>query len=268
MMEKLIDYFQGESDKLQSHHSTSSVFQNRSDIGYEREQSFEDFLKIHIPKRCEVDLGGFVFDANNQVSKQIDIIISNDFTLQFKDRLGSAKSFNCIEGCNAVFSIKSNLNKDQMKDSIQNLASVPLSKEILFNPSVKNIENISKQTPLKVIFSYEGINTDTLLKDMIEHQKQKNIPTESMPDFIIVNKKFYAWKNIIPTKVINNDKPDQLNYGDYCVEDGYNKIGGIALLHLLTTIQKISNLSIVTLFNFSKYFEKAYEYLDNNKQNR
>ncbi len=58
------------------------------------------------------------------------------------------------------------------------------------------------------------------------------------------------------------------NYGEYIIEDGSPFIGGIALLHILTMIQKISTAYSTTIFNFSKYFDKAYEYMDNDRLNK
>ncbi len=202
----------------------------------------------------------------NILEKQIDIIISSDFTLQFKNLINaSSKSFNCIEGCYSVFSVKSMLDKPGIEDSIYNLASVPLLENISSNPLVRNVDKLEKQIPLRVIFSYKGGSPDNVLKNLVEYQEKEKISTENMPDLIIVNNKFYAWKNNTDVSTIEDNVETFHPYGTYFIEDGFDKIGGVALLHLLTMLQKILNISSIALFNFSKYYDKVYEYMYKNK---
>jgi len=102
-------------------------YYNKSDIGTLREDLLFDFLESHIPTRCNVIKGGFVFDSTGSKSSQIDLMVCNDQTFQFKksgDNNNKTKSFNCVEGCYAVISVKSYLNKAALIDSLQNLASV------------------------------------------------------------------------------------------------------------------------------------------------
>ena len=67
--------------------------------------------------------GGFIFDSTGSKSRQIDLMVCNDQTFQFKKsgNDNKIKSFNCVEGCFAVISVKSFLNKVALIDSLQNL---------------------------------------------------------------------------------------------------------------------------------------------------
>lgn len=140
------------------------IFDNRVDSGTKREDILFDFLDRHLPERCNVIKGGSIFDSEGGHSRQIDLIVTNDLTLQFKefnDRL--EKSFNCIEGCYAAISVKSTLDKKELLDSIDNLASIPTVRSIRLSPMFKDGDNFLKQVPLRVIFSYKGIDKKSVL---------------------------------------------------------------------------------------------------------
>jgi hypothetical protein len=108
----LIKYFEDQANNIQTQALRAGIFSNKSDIGTIREDILFDFLSSHIPARCNVIKGGFVFDSLGNKLRQIDLMNCNDQTFQFKQSQDNkTKSFNCIEGCFAVISVKSFLNK-------------------------------------------------------------------------------------------------------------------------------------------------------------
>ena len=112
---ELADYFQSQADKMEVAMNSANIYDNSVDKGTMREDLFFDFLKTHVPFRCNVTKGGFVFDSLGNKSKQIDIIITNDQTLQFKETSeDKTRQFNCVEGCYAVISVKSHLGKKRV----------------------------------------------------------------------------------------------------------------------------------------------------------
>lgn len=229
-----------------------------------REDTLLDFLNRHTPKRCASIKGGFIFDHLGNRSKQIDIIITSDSTLQFRSTLSNTygKSFNCIEGCYAAISVKTKLTKNALVDCLDNLSSIPLLTNIKPSPLVDNFDKFIKQVPLKVIFAFDGDSVDNIKTHMEEYLNNSNPSPEKLPDFIIVNKKYYVWK------VGPDGQKDLLNqiafdYGNYVFEHNYAGVGALALLHLLAHIQKISNLSIVSMINFNEYVDGAEIYLKN-----
>ena len=198
----LIEYYNDQADSIQSLAKIPSIHDNRSDIGTLREDLLFDFLETHIPTRCNVPKGGFVFDSTGSKSSQIDLMICNDQTFQFRmsGDNNKTKSFNCVEGCYAVISVKSFLNKEAVIDSIQNLASVSTTKKIKFSPLVTNSQDLINQIPQRIIFAYNGNSMETINKTCKEYYDRckKTGIVEPMPDLIIVNNEYYFSRSGVP----------------------------------------------------------------------
>ena len=62
----LIEYYKNKANSIQSQAREVSIHDNRSDIGTLREDLLFDFLETHIPTRCNVIKGGFVFDSTGE----------------------------------------------------------------------------------------------------------------------------------------------------------------------------------------------------------
>ena len=91
--------------------------------------------------------GGFIFDSLGNESKQIDLIIINDATVQFDQFSGvekGGKSFSIIEGCYGAFSIKTNLTKDELFNSLDNFDSIPTMPKLEVNPMLKKKEIVKR----------------------------------------------------------------------------------------------------------------------------
>jgi hypothetical protein len=202
-------------------------------------------------------------------SRQIDIIITSDSTLQFSSSLSSTwgKSFNCIEGCFAALSVKTKLNKTTLAESFDNISSIPLLKRITLNPLVANLEKFIKQVPLKIVFAFDGDSVENIRTALKEYQDSNTHPPENLPDLIIVNRKYYIWKTSADgvEDISNHIRYD---YGSYIFEYNYEGVGAMALLHLMTHIQKITNLSMVSMINFDEYINGAEIYLKRSYINR
>src|SRR6266542_3256453 len=83
VIERFGRYFDDVSRVLAGERDVSRVFPNSSDLGGERERVFEHFLAIHLPPRCTVLRGGFVFDSGGIESDQIDLLVAGDFAPHF-----------------------------------------------------------------------------------------------------------------------------------------------------------------------------------------
>ena len=153
VFERLRDYFQAIADSLEDQKKASRIFPNAVDAGATREDLLLELLKRHIPNRCDVIRGGFVFDSKGNESRQLDLIITNDFTLNFKHF--AEKAFAPIEGCTAVISIKSYLSKAELFDALDGLHSMPPMPPLAINPQATNIKRLG-QLPLKNIFAFDG----------------------------------------------------------------------------------------------------------------
>lgn len=183
--------------------------------------------------------------------------MTSDSTLQFKSSLynTSGKS----EGCYAAVSVKSKLTKESLIDSLDNLSSIPLLKNIRHNPLIANFDTFIKHVPFKVIFSFDGESAENIRTHLDDYVNNNPFP-EKLPEMIIVNKKYYLWK-VGPSGIKDIRNEIFYDYGNYIFEHNYPCVAAMALLHLLTDIQKISNLSMASMINFDKYIEGAELYV-------
>jgi hypothetical protein len=191
---------------LRGEAEAASIFPNSSDKGSSRENIYLEFLKQHIPSKCNAFFGGFLFDEDGIESKQLDIIITTDttprFDLQNKD--GKGKSFAPIEGTVGVVSVKSFLDKKELIDALKNIASIPntrsLDDRISFTNEIREYENF----PYKIIYASSGLSSSTIdghIKDFYE--ENLDIPKSRMPDLIHVSG-MYVFIKIKPGMVQKN----------------------------------------------------------------
>ncbi len=195
---RLLDYFQGVSDALAGAKQASAVFPNAVDAGTSREELRVHFLRNHVPRRCEVIRSGFLFDDQGSESKQLDIMVTNDLTHQFKPIVGSpdeGKSFNVIEGRFAAIAVKTSLDKTALHDSIENLASIPATPSVQINPFLK-ADEILRELPLRILFAFEGAAPETVLGHLEAYYSMSDVPLNRRPNMIIVNNAY----RIVKTK--------------------------------------------------------------------
>ncbi len=109
--ERLRSYYIDVAKVLRGEADPASVFANTTDIGMSRELAYKEFLKQHAPSKCNVFLGGFLFDEDGVESKQLDIIVTTDTAprFNFNIREGAGKSFSPVEGTLGVVAVKSTL---------------------------------------------------------------------------------------------------------------------------------------------------------------
>jgi len=186
---RLHTYFTNVGKVLRDEANAASIFPNTTDIGISRENIYARVLKEHLSSNCNVKLGGFIFGLDGSESKQIDIIISNDKSIQF-DHLNTqngGKSFSCIEGCIGVVSVKSSLDKKELTDSLENLASLP-EKRPLSDRNLSGREILHYYDwPYKIIFASKGLSPDTLLNHLNTfYLNNPRIPYHKRPNVIHV----------------------------------------------------------------------------------
>lgn len=252
-LERLRDYFQSIADELAIEAKKIAVLENAGDIGGEREAGLKNFLGRHLPNRCEVIKGGFIFDQNGNESNQMDLIITNDITLQFKQ---NDKAFNCIEGCYGAISVKSKLDKEKLGQALSDIASIP--------PMPDRVDQISPflheshiteyhSLPYKVIFAYSGIEVKTIQQHLNHFFASSQVPLNRRPDLIIVNNKYML---VNPhTFPILSSTGQPLGQNHWGVVESNPYVGGMALLLLITRLQYVANFSPFVLFTFSEYHD-------------
>ena len=125
--ERLRAYYANAAAVLRHEAEASTIFPNPTDIGTSREQNYAAMLKLHLPSNCNVLFGGFLFGRDGIESKQIDILITDGYSLRFRFPTSGepSKSFACIDGCVSVISVKSTLDSANSEDALLNIASIP-----------------------------------------------------------------------------------------------------------------------------------------------
>jgi hypothetical protein len=258
---RLLNYYQSIADGLATQKLTSAVFPNASDAGTSREDILVDFLAAHLPTRCVVIKGGFIFDSRGNESNQVDVIVTNDLTLQFKvfDRAGKpGKSFNCIEGCYCAISVKTTLDKQQLIDSLENLASIPPTPPISTMPYVlvapSNTENLLQELPYRVVFAFEGVDAQTVWRHLTDYYAVHEVPNSRRPNLIIVNNRYLIIQTG-PEGVTDRLGQKYPPYSFQPVAANAKNVGAYSLLYLLTQIQRISQLGSRIQIDFGRYVD-------------
>jgi len=187
--ERLNTYYAGVAAVLRGEASAASIFSNTADIGTSREHVYRCFLKDHLPSACNVMLGGFLFNQRGEDSGQIDVIVTIEDCPQFNltNPDDNGKSFSCVDGTLAVASIKSRLDSKELRNALENLASIPQHKAEYDWLSL-GIENpFYEHWPYKIIFATDGISEESLKHTLIEfYTENAGVPSNRRPDIIHV----------------------------------------------------------------------------------
>lgn len=187
--ERLRDYYLNVAKVLRGESDAASIFPNTTDIGSSRERVYAEFLKQHVPSKCNVFFGGFLFDDGGQESKQLDIIVTTDTAPQFnlhKDG-NSGKSFSPVEGTLGVVSVKSNLDKKETHDALLGIASIPPTKGLEGRVNALLKIPAYENWPLKIVYASRGVDPKTLERHVGEFYRDNSaIPLSRRPDIIHV----------------------------------------------------------------------------------
>jgi hypothetical protein len=259
---ELIEYFQNRADALESEAKGDKIFPNRGDSGSERENDLLTFIDNHIPFRCKIIKGGFIFDANGDQSNQIDLIITNDLTFQFRKSQSNSieKSFNCIEGCYAAISVKSYLNKNELIESLGNLESIPTDKKIIASPFITNRQRFIDQIPQRIIFAYNGDSRETINGHLKEYYSTHRLDERS-PDMIIVNNSYYFYR--VGPEGVTMPTGEFFPPKTYLTIDKTKSayVGAASLFQMISRIQAVSTISSHMAIDFEQYHKKLDENL-------
>lgn len=256
VFENLVTYFQSYADQLQLKAERAGIFQNKPDTGDKRENILVEFLDLHLPARCAITKGGQIIDSQNNESKQVDIVITNDLSLQFKEYRKNElqKVFNCIEGCYCVISVKSDLGKDDLFDAIDNLYSIPRLKDVPVSPLIRDPNYILEEIPHRIVFAYKGPDLEVVKKNLLEYQQERRIQPENLINMIVVNNRYHISK-VGYGGYQDLGKPFQ-EWGTLQYYGKTKFIGGISLMHMLARIQKVSNFGFLITPSFDEYYRQ------------
>jgi hypothetical protein len=238
----------------------ASVFANNGDVGQTREKAYLEFLKQSVPYKCNVFLGGFLFDENGAESKQMDVIVTTDTVPRYFLPVGvDQKSFSPVEGTLAVVSVKSSLNKEQLFDALGGVASVPLTRPLegRVNPALK-IRDYDNW-PVKVVYaSSDGLEPIGLLNHVNQYYAQNpSIPSCRRADFIHVAGSCLIAKVFPDMKLVDkaSGKSESLPVGSYYLLTDDSDLQ--AILWILHRVQKCASASNQILFNYDWIIDRV-----------
>lgn len=256
--ERFMDYFQGIANSFEEEKYSTNIFPSASDKGTTREGILMEFFTNHLPIRCKVIRGGFIFDSDGNESKQLDLIIVNDLTLQFKQfdsENKEGKSFNLVQGCYAAISVKSNLQKDDIFDSLENLASIPPMPDMSgkIDPLLRFDRTIINNFPVKVVFGFKGLSLGRTLKHINKFYSSRDVPENRNADIIVLNNKFIIQRSGKKEKIMRDGTkiPPDSFYGYIG-----NFIGSYSLFFILTAIQSYANIGGHFIIDFQSILDK------------
>jgi len=160
---------------LLSSFEESSKVQHNLAKGEAREAAvLHDFLKPYLPLRYSIERNGILIDSEDNESKQQDLVIFDAFFSPILKDLGPVKLF-FPESVFATVEVKSLLKKKELRDIIENSASVWTRKRIL-TPNLILAPGIimpsGQVRPLCIGFCYESRLTLAEARDELRNHRQ------------------------------------------------------------------------------------------------
>lgn len=259
---RLHSYFEMIGTVLRGEADSAAIFPNSTDIGMSRERVYIEFLKQHAPLKCNVFAGGFLFDMQGTESRQLDVIVTTDIAprYDFHNRDGSGKSFSPVEGTLGVVSIKSTLNKNELNDALEGLASVPPT-ESLEGRLPLGVEILRYDDwPYKVIYASDGIAGHTLLAHLHDfYRLNPSIPFSRRPNLIHVAGKYIVLRAIagvlIGSASSPKSPPTQPELGTFHLVTRSPDLQGI--LWVLNSLQQVAQASAEVRFDYGELINKV-----------
>ena len=245
-------HFLSVADELRAKAQQASVLSNTTNIGTEREEVYRTFLERHLPKSCDVFLGGYIFDRHGNRSKQIDVIATSGHYLRFQ--MSSNRYISTLEGAIAIAEIKSNLNKEKIHESLDVCASIPTmpDPEGIIAPFLKVNKEGWQDMPFSIVFAYDGISPQLALSHInAYYNDNSHIPVYRRPNVIHVLEKYVILRTTGMVKVYNRDgsvDENQPAVGEYSVFDVNPDVSALAWIIMDLQSKAILNSNLFIKF--------------------
>jgi len=193
-----------------------------------------------------------------ELSKQIDVIIKSDLFPNFNQH---GKSCVITESVAGVISVKSNLDKAGLEDSIENVASIPrfsqstlsLTNTTLIRPELQ--EQFITNWPFRAVFAYNSIDPEVIYQHALTYYKFHATRLNAFPVMIVVNKK-------ICIQFLRNGGTlkDGTKLPPNCLQQTLltKDIQGYPIAGIITMLNNYVSWLHSMKFNFSPYIDRAY----------
>lgn len=255
MPTSLGEYFNRVADIVAARSSLAGDSVENTDIGRNREVICQELLQNHLSPRLTVSLGGDIFGVGNQRSGQLDIIVSHDMSMAFKE---NDKPRAPIESVTAVVSVKSTLTKGELFSALENLASIPQPSRsvVTLGLLAKPVDEYFLSWPALFLFAFDGLTLETCLKHYIDFYASNNVPLNRIPRAIVVNRKYLVsfYPYTIPNATLTT--PFSASYLHMGTISDTNR--GYPLFLVMIELSKgLSWLSGMYL-NYAPYYDEAF----------
>lgn len=254
-IDRFRQYLSATIETLKNEEQAASVFANTTDIGQSKEARIRDILRFHIPKSANIDLGGFLFDVAGNESKQLDLIITDSSSLRydFHNRDGGGKAFACVDGCIGVISSKTTLNKSEICETLENIASIPPNTVLTSKNSDSRLDlSAMHDGPVKAVIAQKGIDPQALIGYVVEFYKaHPKIPLSRRPNYIHVLGQ-YCWVGI--RAPLKNDEGVHAQPGHFCLRQKDPDL--YFFCELLLSIEKLSRMHRAVWYDYTPIFSK------------
>lgn len=251
------DYLNSCADILQSRFlGYSRRNQNPADKGELCEIFVKQFLEDFLLDNFKIFRGGKIIDIDNNESKQLDIVLAAKNTL----KIFGDKGIYPIESIFGVFSITATLDHGKFRDCIDEFNAIPNNnpKFMIMDDLLSQAEVIEKwkeNLPFKCVFGFSGDINQTWADELNEFVLNKKYDKNSLPDYILVNKKGTIKKNNELTKLDYLKKGIKL--ADFHFTDlNLFKYNGVALLHILNDLFVLHTWQYKITPEYFRYFNR------------
>lgn len=182
-------YFNGLADVIATRAVLGGDANENIDIGTNREVICKELLEKHLPPRFSVTQGGDIFGIGDTRSGQIDIVVTHDMSMAFRE---NNKPRCPVESVTAAISVKSQLTKAALVNALENLASIPqphllvITLGLLSKPPTEYILS----WPALFLFAFSGLPADTCRQHLVDFHAANSVPLNRIPRAIVVNRSF------------------------------------------------------------------------------
>ena len=258
----IIEHFKAVAESLSNQASDAGLLANATGVGTEREEVYKSFLERHVPKICDVFLGGYVFDLQGNRSKQIDVIVAGGNAPRFQ-LSGGNKYIAPLEGTIAVVEVKSKLDKKTLREALDNFSSIPRvpDPETIVPPFLAFNEESWQDLPYKIVFAYDGIERDSLCEHLFNFIKEnKNQPPSRLPNIIHVLGK-YTLRRVHSSQIRNRSTGDVVPDIATAYYTFKKNADVLAMMEILNTIQHGAFLSNYLKYDYAEWYGQILELL-------
>ena len=258
------EHFEWVAEELNYLARQAGILTNPSGVGTEREAVYRRFLKRHVPKMCDVFLGGYVFDQQGNRSKQTDIIVTGGNTPRF--RLSEGNRFIApLEGTIAVVEVKSRLDKTTLEDAMNNCLSIPVmpNSDGIFPPDMGVDPEAWEDSPYKIVFAFDGIEQKSLNRHLVGFLKdERNQVGARLPNIIHVLGK-YTIRKVYASQIRDISTGAVAEGNKFAYHSFSGNADVLAMLEIFNTIQHVAFASNFMKFDYSDWYVQIRNLLEN-----